>query len=1524
MKKLFKVVRYVALYFCVTLLTAVGMVFVAKPSSKNANALDVPPTYEQVEPTAFENLMSSFMSSKGFDIDFDVDVVGEELNLPLQGQVYLDLSQGFDNIAVQGNLKLKDKLSLDIAYKDNWIYLSTLDGNIKINSSNVTDIIGLVTGLINETSTSSNNPEFTDTTIGSTGGLDLSNIDVNSLMTALQNMVDEPFNGGHKLYCSLLGIDLAIVTDQDYKIKTVEIGEIKLDGLSIKPNVKLDYVETPKPIEPVESDYIDLSNSYSVLNAAKNLIAKKSINAKVNVTYKEKTYSAGLKLDFKNNVKMQITTSIEGVDIDVRFVDNVLYVNANGISAGFKINNINEIADTLNKFGLDLTPFVSLINGFKGFDLNNLDLKNISLSVLKEMEFDGDNCKIVLDKIGTINILTNAETLTEIEFTGSEVSANIKFVDEEFEIFAPESCVVNVEDLLKFALNTSNLFEKINFIGKINLKYQDLDLNADYHISYLNKNLAIELNTKLYGIDLSLIYVNNTIYANVAGAKIKLSTQEIPELIEWVNKTFKLNLTIDNNSFSLDKINLDNIHIENLMVSENSVSINFGLGKLDVVYDNNINLGLSYGDLILSADLNTADTEISVEETEYKPYTEITEIVDNLLTTINKKQLRLSANVSILDNNKQKVNILCNLDVDFTSTLKLFGDITLTGEQNFKIDVAMEDGVLYVTYDKLKVKITSDALKEILKIVSTEFDLPADSKDLIDLVNNFDISKLTKLISASSNPLKTLSMIKSLNFNFDSLNLVLDGNAITENASEDVEISVEFENKNVSKLNVNNITINASKNEKLNIEATLQDYQDFDVSNKDSYIDLSQVTTLVQAAANTSKLDYFHITANLNVSMQVASISDAINMSIPVDVKIRIVDKKPQIMAQIGPIPVIAPIDNDVPYKVGDTVSGVNPGKNRILNVYYADGFVYFYRSETVPVVGKDRTYEKMLKVTLDELIADPMMILSYGCGFKDIIMNEIQKAVDLATNRETPLDLSNILLGIDYNGQQFAITLNLSELANNPQLDKLNLTITTSNIDGKEYITNGTLNVHMPISSAFKIDISSTDLKLNSIGQALDFTSFDEFISSYPYKVDEKWHASNGKWELASATTYSVFFEENGGNEVADINDAVGTAFELPVLSTRVEDDGVTKTTYTFVGWYTSSDFQENTRVSEGKVQRGDVTLYAKWDALTEFYVDVNIVDELLGGNKKVHALAGTEFDISLTHEDYVVSSLDTTTTYEFVGWFTDSNFETEWRGGKVVPNNNVTLYANWKVVSVVETRLLNIYDNGVLVSSTGHVVGETIVMPTNAKITDSTKWFLDAEYSEETVLPSTMPKEGLSLHIRNKFSVTIVDNTLNNETIVLTGYQGEAITLPSYATKVFDDGTKTKQETYTFVGFDNNLTAFPNADTTIVAQWNLETKYYYDVTFSKDNNVASAYKSHIEFPISELRVLEGTTINLAQYTPTWVYSTGSGIFTVWWHYQFKGWSTSKGGDNITSLTVTGNTTIYANWNGTVKTGKG
>ena len=631
-----------------------------------------------------------------------------------------------------------------------------------------------------------------------------------------------------------------------------------------------------------------------------------------------------------------------------------------------------------------------------------------------------------------------------------------------------------------------------------------------------------------------------------------------------------------------------------------------------------------------------------------------------------------------------------------------------------------------------------------------------------------------------------------------------------------------------------------------------------------AYTDLSASGVWVDALFNTALLANWHLTGTLRVDLT----SLNIKMDIPLDLQIKLVDHKPQIRAELGPIPVIALVNNDVPRKSGDALNLIDTNSNRILQVYYADGFVYFYRSENVPMTfNRTRTYEKKWKVTLDEFLADPMMLLSYGCGFTDTIMKQIDKAIDLSRNREKPIDPNNVLLGLNMTADELDLLLNVQELANNPQMGSMAVSFFTVQNEGKNYVGRAQMAVDMPLSDSFTMALACDDLTLDDINQPLDWTAFAEFIRDYNshYQTDEQWEASNGQWERTSAVVYTVDFVSNGGPEVLPITGPVGMIFDVPVLDPWVMDDGITRDTYTFVGWYTDPDFAQDTLYTTGVMTRCDLTLYALWEVSRQTYYHVAIHNDKLQNYETFSALPGTEFNLPTTFANIVVATATERQVYAFDGWYTDAKFQTAWTGGNIVPAYNLTLYAKWVVVSNAD------------------------------------------------------------LH-----TVVIVDEKFATPTITLAGFAGDALDLASYAnlyqTVVLDDGTQTKQETFTFAGFDQNLTVFPAEDVTIYVAWNCDTKYYYTIDFSDaaDNRSINALTKmdtkNIQNLPTAIRVLEGTTIDLTELgVPTWEQKV-LGFFSYDTYYcEFLGWTTVREGETtIAALTVTGDTTIYAKWSKT------
>src|SRR5690606_10039443 len=128
-------------------------------------------------------------------------------------------------------------------------------------------------------------------------------------------------------------------------------------------------------------------------------------------------------------------------------------------------------------------------------------------------------------------------------------------------------------------------------------------------------------------------------------------------------------------------------------------------------------------------------------------------------------------------------------------------------------------------------------------------------------------------------------------------------------------------------------------------------------------------------------------------------------------------------------------------------------------------------------------------------------------------------------------------------------------------------------------------------------------------------------------------------KWELAE---YNVTFDVDGGSEVEAVGVNHGHTIDEP--------NDPTKDGYTFIGWFSDEDLTEEfdfeTEITE------DTTLYAKWEVVS-YTISLN--------------LNGGTLDPAFPTTSYTVESDDITLPtpvkdgYDFIGWFTTSDFQGE-----------------------------------------------------------------------------------------------------------------------------------------------------------------------------------------------------------------------------------------------------------------------
>ncbi len=651
---------------------------------------------------------------------------------------------------------------------------------------------------------------------------------------------------------------------------------------------------------------------------------------------------------------------------------------------------------------------------------------------------------------------------------------------------------------------------------------------------------------------------------------------------------------------------------------------------------------------------------------------------------------------------------------------------------------------------ELRLKINKTAFKEVLAIALKVFaiDLGSLGKDLgLPKVDNLDVTNLQSMLnikpaenSSSFDEINNmladvallLSKISSISYTHANAN----GKAVdTLVASIDIngtfmELTIRLVDGALNYVSVDNVSVSKDRTLTLTLDGTTFTRDNtYDTTN---HFDLSNISDILTAFVNTSAFNDFRITGNLALKMEVIGISDLIDWAIPYDIRIQLVDNVlvdgvlkdnvPVVYAHLE-VPVFGTnvnlpginkinVNMDVPYELGDA-----PGTStRYIDIMYKDGYVYTYRTEKVG--GKNRTYEKALKQSLQTVTSDIMGYVQYAIGFTPEVMGAIEGAIAKSLNRTTPIDFTNVINNYGYNTNTLThdVVLNLAELANNTDLDSGTINIHTGKpadtitdegykpadaIANKKYITQIDYDIFMPFADAFKMTLKSTDTKLVDIGHSVDMTKLNEFISNYAYGEDEYWEASNGNWTKASDKEYTITFDSQGGSAVPSITNKLGTPITLPTtLPNKVENANNVTTTYEFVAWYLTSDCTGEA-VNYTTQPRGDVTLYAKWKKVSEVYTYTVTFNSNGGtGYEVVYVVQGNAIPnfSSYTphrHDDCSMNDWGTKCThthYSFEGWYRDSGFTTKFNG---TVNGNMTLYAKYTTSSETHRTAFGICDD-------------------------------------------------------------------------------------------------------------------------------------------------------------------------------------------------------------------------------------
>jgi hypothetical surface-anchored protein len=160
--------------------------------------------------------------------------------------------------------------------------------------------------------------------------------------------------------------------------------------------------------------------------------------------------------------------------------------------------------------------------------------------------------------------------------------------------------------------------------------------------------------------------------------------------------------------------------------------------------------------------------------------------------------------------------------------------------------------------------------------------------------------------------------------------------------------------------------------------------------------------------------------------------------------------------------------------------------------------------------------------------------------------------------------------------------------------------------------------------------------------------------------------------------------FETNGGSSIETVEVKKGESYELPVP---------TRTGYEFDGWFTDENFSGSAVTST--TPESNLTFYAKW---TQHYT---VTLDLDGGSLSTTSLS---LKAGVNLYNAVKELAPSKANHQFGGWFKGDDALSE---SAVMPSENVTLKAKYKVAYTVELYLQDIEDETKYVKADNDVTG-------------------------------------------------------------------------------------------------------------------------------------------------------------------------------------------------------------------------
>ncbi len=425
----------------------------------------------------------------------------------------------------------------------------------------------------------------------------------------------------------------------------------------------------------------------------------------------------------------------------------------------------------------------------------------------------------------------------------------------------------------------------------------------------------------------------------------------------------------------------------------------------------------------------------------------------------------------------------------------------------------------------------------------------------------------------------------------------------------------------------------------------------------------------------------------------------------------------------------------------------------------------------------------------------------------------------------------------------------------------------TVNEIDFSPYPANAT-NVNKSVTIATDCDFA----RINSMGQlVVDYdvengTVIDIILSAG--RVQETIRVRITKTCIVEFNTFWP------GYEIEQLKVNHGSHIAQPKLDERPD--------HIFLGWYTTSDCQEDTLYKFGSMLiEEDIVLYAKWE---KYYPTVSFKQSVL--NDLVIDNVSVDYGDTMAEPDAPVCD-----GYTFIGWYDDKDYSKPFDFSDPI-TKDTTIYVKWEknpkisfasnIEGWKQSAQYVEYNTALDTPDTPELEGYNFV-----------GWYKDAGYSTKYNFSSAITAD-ITIYAKweiKTYTVTFDSNGGSSVTAYKRIAHGSKIDAPNAPTKSGYEFWGWCEDSSCLSKFDF-LNDTVTSDITLYAEWGRG-----GITISFDSCGGNA--------VEDVRLEQGDSLGESMPTPT---RTG---------YHFTGWYTEKVYSNqvYSSTTFVENDVLYAKW---------